>query len=276
MRKIPGMILLVWIGLLFLPAAVSAQNVFGHHGALVPENQTVRDVVAIGGDADIAGTVEGSVVVFNGDLRIRSTAHVHGFVLLVGGQLRQDTGAELDDDILTISFDNATLNSLLIGGGMVAGIAALQLAGTLLMVLVPLLIRSLASRKAAAFTDRYRTASWGRLLLIGLLAGVILFAVCLLLLFTVVGIPLILVIAALALASMAAGLTVMSQLLGEQIQGMFGRAEWTQTAAGAFLLAASTNIPVIGGILLIVLAAISLGIAVTWGAGLRKRKKRNG
>ena len=250
-----------------------AKSIFEHQSATVPENQTVNDVVVIGGDATILGTVSSSVIVFNGDAYIRSTGHIKGLVLVVGGKVQQESGAEIANDIIAISLDNATQNSLLIGGGLVLGIWAIQLIGTLIMLLIPALIIAIGNRRVSPFIERYDPTSFGRLLYTGFLSGLILVALSLLLLLTVVGIPLLLVIALIVLVSFAAGLTAVSSHLGNQIRGLAHRADWVKVIAGASIVTAAVNIPLIGMIILLAIVLLSLGITTQWIVEKTKKKK---
>jgi hypothetical protein len=274
LNRMKWLVLIFLFCFLSLPSTVTAKSIFEHQSTFVPENQTVSDVVVIGGDANIAGTVSNSVIVINGDVHIQSRAHVQGFVLIIGGQLQQDAGAEITDDIISISFDKATVNSLIIGGGLIIGIAALQLAATLLMIFIPVLITLLGKRHTAAFVDRHRTISRGNMLYTGFFTGVLLTAASMLLILTVIGIPFILVFAVLILMALALGVTVISQLLGEQFQGTIGKADWMKSAVGAFILASAVNIPFVGLFIMLVIMAFSLGIATTWAVGKIRRKKK--
>jgi hypothetical protein len=273
MRNIKGFFLIFLLCFLSLPSTAAAKSIFEHQSTFVPENQTVSDVVVIGGDATIAGTVSNSVIVINGDVHIQSKSHIQGFVLIIGGQLQQDAGAEISDDIISISFDDATINSLIIGGGLIIGIAALQLAGTLLLILIPILFTLLGKRHTAAFIDRFRIASRGKLIYIGFFTGLLIMAASLLLLLTVIGIPLILVFAVIILVALAFGITVISQLLGEQMKSTLGKPDWIKSAFGAFFLASAVNIPFVGFLILIVIVVFSLGISVFWITGKIKKNK---
>ncbi len=53
------------------------------------------DVVAIGGDIQIAGTVAGDVVAVGGDVVAKSTAVIRGDAVSVGGKVTKEPGAEL-------------------------------------------------------------------------------------------------------------------------------------------------------------------------------------
>ncbi|WP_123040185.1 hypothetical protein [Cohnella candidum] len=273
MRKLCAFALLCLVCFSFLPGGAAAKGIFEHQSTFVPENQTVNDVVVIGGDVAIAGAVDSSVIVMNGDLKLESTARVGGFVLVIGGRVEQDAGAQLSDDVINISFDRATVNSLVVGGGVVIGIAAVQLAGSLLMFLLPVLFVLFGKGKTDAFVNRFRHAPRGKLVTAGLFALLFMLAVSGILILTIVGIPFILIFAVLIAVTLAFGLTVLSRILGERFQIAPGSADWMKTAAGAFVLAASVNIPFVGFFLLLGMIAYSLGLSLFWVADKLKKGK---
>ncbi|MFC5530279.1 hypothetical protein [Cohnella yongneupensis] len=275
MKHIRLLWLPILLGLLLFPTNTFAKGLFEHQNTNILSNETVDDVVVIGGDASIAGTVEDSVVVINGDVHLLPGAHIDGIIIVIGGNLQQDDGAVVTNEVIAISFDNATVNSLIIGAGLIIGIGVLQLAGSLLMLILPVLMVAIGKRHAAAFVNRFRKFPRGKLLSMGFFAWLLLLAVTMLLVLTIVGIPFILLIALIIFVAVAFGLTVMSQLLGEQLQGMVGKPEWMRTGAGAFILAASVNIPFIGLLILFVIILFSLGITTSWTASkLFDRTKR--
>ncbi|MBB6734471.1 hypothetical protein [Cohnella zeiphila] len=229
----------------------------------------------IGGDVSVAGTVNNTVVAVNGDVLIRSSAHIKGVIIVIGGHLQQEDGADVTNDIVSISFDNATVNSLIIGSGLILGIGALKLAASLLMLIVPVLMVALGKRKTAALVDRYRNAPRGKIFSMGFFAGLLLVAVSALLLLTIIGIPFILLIALFIIAAVAVGLTVASRVFGEQIRGTSDKPDWVRTGAGAFILISAINIPFIGLFILMALVLYSLGITTSWLESLLRNRKKS-
>lgn len=72
---------------------------------------------------------------------------------------------------------------------------------------------------------------------------------------------------------LAMGMTVVSYRLGELFQWAGHRSDWLKVLTGAAIIAAFTNIPLLGWIVLIIVMLISLGICTQWIEGKRKRKK---
>ncbi|QHW29566.1 hypothetical protein GZH47_01100 [Paenibacillus rhizovicinus] len=267
--------LLFLLCMLLIPNLASAKSIFEHQNTTVPAGQSVDDVYVVGADADIQGQVQGIVVVINGNLHLSSTAKITGVIVVIGGKVDQDPGAALGDDIYDISLDNATQNSFLIGGGLVMSLWVLQLAGNLLMVLVPVLVRVLGKKKIIAFTDRYQQESLGRLLYAGFLSGLVLAALSALLLVTVIGIPILALIVLALLVALAMGITVISYRIGDRIKGSERMPDWLKVLIGAGILTAFSSIPLIGWLLLFVTGLVSLGICTQWIAGKRKHSKKD-
>ncbi|OKQ00363.1 hypothetical protein A3849_01300 [Paenibacillus sp. P46E] len=257
--------------MLLIPGMASARGIFEHQNISVPVGQTVDDVYVVGGNAEIFGQVTGVTVVVNGDLHLGRTADIKGLVVVIGGLVKQDQGAVLGDDIYNISLDTSTQNSLLIGGGIALGLWVLQLAASLLMVLIPILLRLAGKQKIAAFTDRYPLSSVRRLLVIGFLGTLILAALSALLLVTVIGIPVIILLLLMMVIALAFGSTVVSFRIGELFHGAGQMSDWMKVLVGAAILTAFVNIPFVGFILFVLLLMISIGICVQW--IFRKRVK---
>jgi hypothetical protein len=71
----------------------------------VRAGETVRDVVTMGGDARIEGTVTGDVATMGGDVDVREGAVVQGDLESMGGDLRVREGAAVHGDVATMGGD---------------------------------------------------------------------------------------------------------------------------------------------------------------------------
>ncbi|MFB9328703.1 hypothetical protein ACFFSY_22440 [Paenibacillus aurantiacus] len=257
--------------LLLIPHQASAAAIFEHQNTVVPAGDTVDDVYVVGGDARIQGHITGIVVVINGDLHAASTAIVDGMIVVVGGKVDQAPGAVFRDDVYNLSLDSQTQNSLLIGGGLVVGLWGVQLGGTLLLVLLPSLISLIGKRRTQAFIERFSSTSWSRLLYMGVLSGLAIAAVSALLFITIIGIPVLIFIILILMVAFAAGLTVISHRVGEQLRAVAYKPDWVKVMVGSVLIAAVINIPLVGWIVLLMITLISFGACVEWWASRRKR-----
>jgi hypothetical protein len=265
-------IALMFCALLFtIPTNAMAKGIFEHQDTVVPANQVVDDVVVVGADTTIWGTVNDSVIVFNGDLNLKASAKVNGFVLVVGGKIQQEQGAFISDEIINLSFDKATQNSLLIGGGLVIGTWLLQLTISIILILLPLLTILILKQRIHPFMTHARQ-SLGRLLYIGFFSSLILVALTVLLLVTVIGIPLAILLLVLVLLAFIIGMAALSIIVGEKIQGTFGHSNWIISLTGLILLVSLMNIPLVGMILFLGILLFSFGVITLWILEKAKRK----
>jgi hypothetical protein len=272
-RKAMVMIALSFMLYLNLPSTTLAKGFFEHQDTVISVSQTVNEVVVVGGDATVSGNVENNVIVVNGDAIIKSTAHIKGMVLVIGGKITQDTGAVIEDDIIGISLDNSTKNSLLIGSGLLVSVWILQFLISLLLIALPMLLVFLLKQRLNPFVQLVRSKS-GLALGVGFFSSLLAIAISILLIITFIGIPLILIILLLIALSVFLGITALSLILGEQIKLMLPRKQvWFTTGLGATVIVSLLNIPIVGIILMLGIIWLSLGIITMWVFGIVKRKK---
>lgn len=249
--------------MLISPTNVKAKGILEHQSTVIPENQTVDDVAVIGGDVTIHGSVKNSVIVLNGDVDIKASAKINGFVLVIGGKVQQEQGAIITDDVIDLSLDSATKNSFMIGGGLVVGTWLLQLAVSVLFIVLTVLTVILGKQRIDPYVNRVRQ-SIGYPLYVGFFIGLILIALTVLLLVTIIGIPFVILLLILLLLSFVSGSAVLSMLVGERIQGIFGRSNWIVSLAGSVLLISCMNVPLIGVLLFLGVMFFSIGITTLW------------
>ncbi len=246
-------------------------SLFEHHDTVIPEQQSVENVVVVGGDATIQGVVRDAVIVFNGNLIVGESARITGPILVIGGKISQKPGALLTDNVLNISFDNAIINSLLIGGALLVGVWLLRLGLSLLMMVLPVVTAIIANKRLDPFVLLIRRSPW-RLLVAGFFISLLLAAVDVLLCVTVICIPVAAVLLLANLLVFLLGLAVICMLAGEWIPGNSGRSSWLTAAGGAAVITAGVNLPFLGGLLLLGLFWISQGMMVVW---LWENRKHN-
>lgn len=81
---------------------------------IIEEGEVVNgDVVAIGGDIQIAGKVTGDVAAVGGDVVAKSTAIIRGDAVSVGGKVRKDPGAQIRGSRIATPFPPFPPKSLL-------------------------------------------------------------------------------------------------------------------------------------------------------------------
>jgi O-antigen/teichoic acid export membrane protein len=151
----------------------------------------------------------------------------------------------------------------LIGGGLVAGTRLLQLALSVLFVILPVLTVFLSKQRINPFVDHARTSP-GYLLYIGFFSSLILIALTVLLLVTIIGIPFALIIVVLVVIAFVIGMAALSILIGERIQGIIGQSDWLIALTGSILLVSIMNVPFIGVILFLGVLLFSNGFMTLW------------
>jgi hypothetical protein len=274
-KKAIVVIALGFIFYLSLPSTTMARGFFEHQATVIAENQTVNEVVVVGGDATVSGNVENNVIVVNGDAIIKSSAHIKGMVLVIGGKISQAPGAVIGDDIIGISLDNSTKNSLLIGSGLLVSIWILQFLGSLLLIAIPMLLVFLLKQRMDSFVQLVRNTP-GLALGIGFFTSLLAIAISLLFIITVIGIPLIIIILLLIALSVLLGVTTMSLILGEKIQMIMPRKQtWVTTGIGATVIVSLMNIPIVGFIIMLGVIWLSLGMVTMWFYGKIKKRPLN-
>jgi uncharacterized RDD family membrane protein YckC len=102
------------VAMLMWPRAATAQPEFEFHPGThqvfrvgqsytVGENDSVRNLAVIFGDADIRGRVDGDVLVVFGNVQLASTAVIEGSLVIVGGTASAVAGARADGDVVAVA-----------------------------------------------------------------------------------------------------------------------------------------------------------------------------
>ncbi|BAU29157.1 hypothetical protein DFP93_11786 [Aneurinibacillus soli] len=239
------------------------EGLFMHQDTVIPAGQTVENVIVTGGNAEIYGHVRDAVIVFNGDLTLGKSAQVGGIVVVIGGKISQETGAQLQEYVLNIAFDNAVKNSLFIAGGSLLGIWFIQIVLSLLLILLPVLTVYVVKHRLHPFVAQIRH-SLIQLLMIGFVASLMVSAISILLSITVIGIPFVVLLLLLVLLFFVIGLTAISIRIAEWMPNNSQMDTWLQAFTGALIVMAAVNIPLLGGFVFLCLLWVSLGIMVVW------------
>lgn len=271
-KKIAAVAVFLILFMFVLPKGTMAKGLFEHQNTIVPEQQSVENVAVIGGDATIFGTVKDTVVVLNGDLIVKSTGRIQGTAIVIGGKILQETGSDMPDEMIHLSFDETTQNSLLIGGGLVLSLWMLQLCLSAGLVagsaLLTLFIRQRAERYVSMLQQ-----SPGHLLRAGLLFSLVLLACSILLALSLIGLPLVLLILLAVAGCFLFGFTIISLAVGDSFSWTNNKAVWIKGLTGSFLIIAVLHVPVLGWLLFLALTCMSIGMAAVWGLDYYKRRK---
>lgn len=230
---------------------------------LVDREETAGDVFVIDGDVTVRGTVTGDVIVVDGDVTIRGT--VEGDVVTVAGLATLGRAGRVQGDIVYADDEPVQTPGSQVGGevkkfdvadaGILGAIGAF-IAITLSMFLLGLILLLLAPRAADAVA---RTASAKGLVsaLVGLLAFFLIPIIAVAALFTVVGIPLGIVLLLLVLPLYAISYVTAAFALGRRI---IKGSRILAFLVGLVILQLLTLIPIAGGLIGFLAVVFGLGL----------------
>lgn len=239
----------------------------------VPQGKTVDNLFAIGQNATVDGHVRNLVLVVGGNLKIHSTAHVDELILVIGGNVTIDPGSYTTENIFSFAWNKRVSDALLFGGAVLLSSWLFKL----IIAIFLILFATLASFWEPPSIRKHRLFGSWKLWLTGLITAIWLVVLVGILAFTIVGIPvalILLVIPVIAFFVLTGGI---SRELGVRLIPE-RNANWTTTILGAFLLACILGFPLFGLLFYLCLIVLSLGHLILWLSdhwNNRKRKKRD-
>jgi hypothetical protein len=222
------------------------------------------------GDVDVDATVRGDVNVGRGDLGLGPAARVYGDVSSGGGEIRQHPEAMVEGKMVTgmrpeVDHDWGGLGILNILGWVFAA-AVFAACSVLAAVLAP--------RPLSAATRRAEESP-ALSLLFGVASVPAVVVLCVVLAVSIIGIPLLLLLAPAYLALVFFGALVAAYFVGRRVVFATGRyhvGNAMAAAVGALILAAAYLIPVLGGLLVYGLALFGTGATVLALASRRRSR----
>ncbi len=240
------------------------------------QGMTLNDLVAIRGNVNVKGNVNGDVVAVLGDVHLFPTAKVGGNVAAIGGRIIKDRGAVIAGRTNMIALVSKEGNMTKEAGEMdnlVGSYLWMCFSGILFFkVIITIGFIGLAMLTIAFFTARVGNISscvernWLNALLWGILGLILILPVALLLAITLIGIPLIFIEMLLISIAMTLGYIAVAQLIGKKVtkalkkpnQPMLIEAIW-----GIFILFLIDIIPIVGPIVKMLVLTIGFGAAIT-------------
>jgi accessory gene regulator protein AgrB len=257
-----SMLLCCWL----VPAASASANsddrivIVGP--VLVDRGETVGDVVVLDGDVTIRGTVKGDVIVGDGDVTIRGT--VKGDVVAAAGQATLGRRGRISGDLIYGDERPVLAPGSRVGGDVqkvdagdvsIVGAIGAWIALVVSMFVLGLLFLLLAPRAAEAVA---RTARGKALVcaLVGLLGFFLLPVLAVAALFTIVGIPLGVVLLFLVIPLYAMGYVTSALVVGRLI---LKKSRILAFLLGLVILGLLTLIPIAGGIIGFLAIVFGLG-----------------
>ncbi|MEN6357424.1 MAG: sugar-binding domain-containing protein [Armatimonadota bacterium] len=240
---------------------------------VVEKGETVKDAVAITGSVTVRGHVTGDATAVMGNVIVEDGGVVDGSAVTVGGRIIQRDGGVIRGSTTSV------------GGwsGFTAIPWGLSCFGLLFgiwgRIAYALIMAALAALIVALFPARMEQISAvvieqpGRSALYGIIGGLLIVPIGMVLLFTIVGIPLVpleilLVIIAFLVAQVCAGLAV-----GERVISAMNKPALPPVLAaaiGVLLLGIVKLVPFAGGLLAFVLYLLAFGAVIMTGFGTKR------
>lgn len=235
--------IMILIGLVVWLAVLPGLAVAAPPPVNVPEGSRTHDVVVVGQDVTIAGTVDGNVTVLLGNLHLTATAVVRHDVAVLGGTLVRDAGAAVDGDLFTLGASEDVISGLgwgLATYGAMAGLKLLWIAATV----AASLLWTLWPRRPAHVTH---LTLW-RLLALGGLWTAVLILVAAALCYTLWGVPLAVGLVTVGAALSCLGTGMLAVRTGSWAMDLIGqeRTRWQTAGLGTLLLILPTGVPILG------------------------------
>jgi cytoskeletal protein CcmA (bactofilin family) len=217
------------------------------------------DVHAAFGDVYINAPVGGDVDVGHGNVELGPKAEISGDLTYGDGEFTGNTNA-VEGDIhakgMGLDLDESHGPDVLGFAGWLFAALAFAACSVLAAVLAP--------RPLAAAARRVGETP-GRAFVYGIVSLPVFFVLCVVLAVTIIGIPLILLLAPAYLAVLFAGALVAAFFLGTRILMFTGRYRVGNAMAavvGALILAATTFIPILGDLILYALCLLGTGAVI--------------
>ncbi|KPV40756.1 hypothetical protein [Alicyclobacillus ferrooxydans] len=256
----------------------SAETLVTESPTVIPKNEQVEDVLVLGHNVTVEGKVTEILVVLDGNVHLGPNSYT-GIVFDLGGSITQSRGAHVGAMYhvrLNTPFWNGALFGVTVSLLVWAGMLAVSVALVLLAVLCAIALRN--QRVPLGKQD----GSIRKMGLLGVLVTVIVGAVGSLLALTVVGLPVVGLIAILYLIAGIGGFSMTSMWIGGLVLGRQSnepfvspgnRAYIVQALIGSSLLMATMNIPFVGLIVFLMTWLTGIGAVTTWLSELLRARK---
>jgi hypothetical protein len=255
---------------------------------LVDADEEVFDAIALGGPLTVRGKVRGDAIALGGSVTLEPAAIVDGDVVALGGPVHVAAGATVFGDVTAVggSVDidpDATVEGqqVRVGGtlgGLISGLvrsmadarevspfglrALWHVLHAVVLVVVALLVLAFLPERVERVRG-FLTTRPGASALGGLAIAVGFVPIIVLLCISIVGIPLVPVVLVAVAALLAMGITAAATWLGDRLPLLEGRkSPFVALLLGVAVLTLVDLIPIVGGLVVIVLAFAAAGAAL--------------
>lgn len=261
--------LLLLVGMFLMPPAAAAssdKNVIKiGSDYIVEKGQKVHNVITLGGQITVNGTVDKNVLAVGGSVVLTRTAMVRGDVVSLGGVIVMARDAEVGGDLTEINSSNlletvtAAVSSEWEGWSWIFAVISISI--FLVILVLALLISALLPKPVRIVSEAIRENTF-KVVLCGLLGVVLPVPLALLLTLSVVGITLIPLEIIIVVCSVLLGFIAVGQMLGARFLRLLRRPRTgivRETFWGLLLLWMIGWIPYIGVMIKVLAIVIGLG-----------------
>jgi len=231
---------------------------------VVHEGEEVSEAVAVGGDVEVRGKAREAVAV-GGDVRVLGRGEVTREAVAIGGKIHVDPEAKVAGD--RVEFGSKTIPAIvggLLGLGAAASLAwsfvhglatfvVFFVVGWILLALAPQRLEAVAGTLAA------RPLRSG---LIGMLGAVVAALTSCLLVVSILGIPLVPLVALGIVAAIVFGMAAIALRLGRALPLGHEKGGVLSLAMGTLVLVVLRHIPWVGGLVIWLLTLFAFGAVV--------------
>lgn len=258
----------IWFGICYPTASIMelhdgmmVKDLVEWKDVVIPQDAVVDNVVVMGGNVTIAGTVKDEVVVINGNLTLQKTAKLNKRAFVIDGRIIQEAGAVVRKSFVNIRPDSVNLTSFFFAGSMVLLLEFIKLASAVFIVIIPPIVVwgfKQESKKFRLICERYFLKNIG----LGVLSSLAFLIIETLLIISVVGIPLAILFGVLLLLMTIFGISGLCMTIGVRIAArtdLMDKSIYMQVVCGSITMALIVNIPFIGILVLFVAMLFGLG-----------------
>ncbi len=189
------------------------------------------EVVAVGGDVTVKGTVTGNVIAVGGDVFVKSTGVVEGDAVSLGGRVEKEVGAIIRGERVGVDFFPDRVVPRVLGlppttvirfppffGGF-GGLALFaRIVKIILFLFLGIVVISILPKQVTKVKDKVRQ-DFLKSALVGFAAEILILPIFVLLVVTIIGIPVALLVEPLLiLAALILGYSGVSYFIGEKLR----------------------------------------------------------
>jgi hypothetical protein len=257
--------------------------------ARIEAGETVKDLVIMGGSAEVLGTVTGDLAIMGGSAVVRSGGRVEGDATVVGGKLEIEDGAEVDGDVGILGGKLERGANAKVGGDVQQGKAMLSfspsgaigdiggaITRTALLFVFGAVLLALATRRMESLQGEVAGRPM-RSFALGIVGFFVAVIAVVALSITIIGIPIALVAVLVGVFATYAGICAVLATAGAALVQHKTNNPYIQLAAGCAVFMAVSAIPFVGGLVTLAVVAVGIGAVVaTRGAGYFSARGQRG